>query len=68
VLSKGLIIPVSYVFGDIGSRTIGNTNVKAVVEVSKRPTAPEYLYALVKVRTNLTDDQVCLSILLFKFY
>ena len=34
-----------------------------MVEFMKRPSKPELLYALVKVQTNLSDDQVINNIL-----
>ena len=62
VLSKGIRIPVYFVFNE----EIAN-KVK-MVEFMKRPSKPELLYALVKVQTNLSDDQVINNIWLFKIY
>ena len=52
VLSKGILIPIYFVFNEeIASKV-------KMVEFMKRPSKPELLYALVKVQTNLSDDQV----------
>eukprot|EP01036_Dinobryon_divergens_P029046 gene29046-38093_t len=56
VLSKGIRIPVYFVFNE----EIAN-KVK-MVEFMKRPSKPELLYALVKVQTNLSDDQLTVSV------
>lgn len=52
VLSKGIQIPVYFVFNEeIASKV-------TMVEFMRRPSKAEHLYALVKVQTNLSDDQV----------
>jgi len=57
VLSKGMLLPVFFVFNEeIASKV-------TMVEFMRRPNKAEYLYALIKVQTNLSDDQLTVSAL-----
>jgi len=52
VLCKGVLLPVHFVFNEeIASKV-------TMVEFMRRPSKAESLYALIKVQTNLSDDQV----------
>jgi hypothetical protein len=53
-------IPVHFVFNEEIANKV------TMVEFMRRPKKAEYLYALIKVQTNLSDDQVP-DIVLFLF-